>query len=120
MWLRPNKDHQGREFYEYVLIYTDDLLTISKDPNTILKRIDKYFELKLKSIGPPDIYLGAKLKEINVNGQNMWTQSPAAYVKDAVKNCKEWMDKMGLRFPSRCDTPLPTTYRPRCDARAIS
>ena len=67
VWLRPNKDHAGHEFYEYVLIYTDDLLTIGKDPNMILRRIDKYFELKPRSIGPPDIYLGAKLRKVNVN-----------------------------------------------------
>ena len=45
----------------------------------------------------------------------MWTQSAAAYVKEAVKNVEDWMDKMGLKFPSRCDTLMSTTYRPELD-----
>lgn len=115
VWLRPNKDHTGREFYEYVLIYTDDILTIAKEPGKILSRIDKYFTLKPSSIGEPDIYLGAKLRKVERNGQVMWTQSSAAYVKEAIKNVEDWMERMGLKFPARCDTPMPTSYRPELD-----
>ena len=45
----------------------------------------------------------------------MWTQSAASYVKEAVKNMEEWMERMGLKFPAQCDTPMPTTYRPELD-----
>ena len=61
----------GQEFYEYVLIYTDDILSIGKDPKKILARIDKYFKLKPESIHEPDMYLGAKLKKVSHNGQTM-------------------------------------------------
>jgi hypothetical protein len=35
--LRENTDHTGAKFYEYVLIYTDDILAIGKDPKEILR-----------------------------------------------------------------------------------
>jgi hypothetical protein len=38
--------HTGAEFYEYVIMYTDDILAIGKDPSAILSRLNKYFTLR--------------------------------------------------------------------------
>ena len=47
------------QYYEYILLYTDDCLVISDRPESILrKEIGKYFELKEESIGAPSHYLG--------------------------------------------------------------
>jgi len=49
------------QYWEYVLIYVDDLLVISENSKDILAKIDYYFSIKPDSIGPPSMYLGAKL-----------------------------------------------------------
>ena len=64
----------GSPVYEYVLLYTDDVLVISESAKNILcNGISKYFELKEESIGSPDIYLGGKLRLVELeNGVKAW------------------------------------------------
>ena len=65
VWMRPALKDDGTEYWEYVLLYTDDILCISANPErTIRNDIGKYFELKEESIGPPDLYLGGRLREV--------------------------------------------------------
>lgn len=116
VWLRENSDHTGARFYEYVLIYTDDILAIGKNPRAILDRLDKYFTLKRESIKEPDIYLGGKLRCIQgENGTKAWTQSSTGYVREAVVAVENWLAERNMQLPSRCDTPIPTGYRPELD-----
>ena len=62
LWFRPaTRPDDGFKYYEYVLLYVDDCLAISHDAISVLKQLDKYFQMKPGSIGDPDIYLGAKL-----------------------------------------------------------
>ena len=63
IWMRPALKSDGSEYYEYVLLYTDDVLVVSTDGERILRDgIGRYFELKEESIGPPTIYLGGHLR----------------------------------------------------------
>ncbi len=50
-------------YYAYILCYVDDTLCIHHDVLSVLTQINKYLPLKPTSVGNPDIYLGAKLKE---------------------------------------------------------
>jgi hypothetical protein len=61
VWLRPVQNEGGLEFYEYVLIYTDDFQCVSHDPKRILDTIGKHFKLKPKLIKITETYLGANL-----------------------------------------------------------
>jgi hypothetical protein len=47
MAAREYRPH-GAKFYEYVLIYSDDILAIGKDPRReiLLRGLNKYFTLK--------------------------------------------------------------------------
>jgi hypothetical protein len=60
VWMRPAKKSDGSEYYEYILLYTDDALVISDNAENILRNeIGRYFQLKEESIGPPPkLYLG--------------------------------------------------------------
>ena len=50
--------------------------------------------MKPGSIGDPDVYLGAKLRQVQLdNGVWAWGLSSSKYVNEAVKNVKEYMDK---------------------------
>ena len=60
--MKPEIDPDGDKYYSYILCYVDDVLVLHHDTMTTLMKIEKYFKLKLSSIGDPDIYLSAKLK----------------------------------------------------------
>jgi hypothetical protein len=56
------------QVYEYVLLYTDDALSIGVEAESILrKEIGNYFELKVKSIGHPKLYLGGHLSLVDLD-----------------------------------------------------
>ena len=40
IWLRPAMKFNGVEYYEWVLMYVDDILAISMDPTSILKSME--------------------------------------------------------------------------------
>jgi Reverse transcriptase (RNA-dependent DNA polymerase) len=61
MWMRPNTKPSGFKYYEYVLVYTDDILSISHDPMEVLNKLDQHYILKKDSIGPLVQYLGAQI-----------------------------------------------------------
>ena len=70
----------GFEYYSCIFCYVDYILVIHHDSLSVLKRIDSCFKLKPDSIGDPDIYLGAKVKKMNLaNGTWCWTLSPSKY-----------------------------------------
>ena len=67
-------------------MYVDDILAISMDPTAILKSM-KGDTVKYKNgkIEPPEMYLGAKLQEKEINYYSCWTISSAGYIKAAVQ-----------------------------------
>ena len=67
VWMRPAIKSDGTKCYDYVLLYVDDALVVSKNAESILRNeLVRYFELKEESIGPPDHYLGAKSGRSNL------------------------------------------------------
>ena len=115
VWIRPATKSNGFEYYEMVLCYVDDILSISDDPKSTLIALTRTFKLKDDRIEPPDIYLGAQLGIMQVNDVECWTMSAEKYVISAVKNVEEALAKKGLRLPTKCYTPLPTDYRPELE-----
>lgn len=81
---------------------------------SILNQINGYLPLKPTSVGDPDIYLGAKLKETQLpNGIYAWGLSPSKYVNQAVKNCQTHLtEKLNDKYkiPTRADNPFATDY----------
>ena len=59
----------GTTYYEYVLVYVDDVLCISNQPMTTMKGLKESFKLKDDKIEETDVYLGASLSEM-VNETN--------------------------------------------------
>ena len=72
VWMRSSKKDDGTDVWEYFLLYTDDCLVISPKgrggANTLYK-IHLKFELKEESIGPSDIYLGGKKREVTLKNR---------------------------------------------------
>ena len=118
VWMRKAETNDGRQYWEYVLLYTDDCLVISHRGEYLLRQeIGKYFELKDESIGPPDIYLGGKMRNIQLeNGLHAWAFGSSQYVQAAVKNVESYLKERGADpLPARAYTPITTDYRPELD-----
>jgi hypothetical protein len=69
--VKPAFKPSGEEYYEYLFVYTDDILAVGIDPQGVLNNLIKYFTLKPESIKPPDDYLGTKIKKY---GSTEWMQ----------------------------------------------
>ena len=120
LWMKPmTRKGDGLEYYEYILLYVDDVLAIGEDPENVLKKVDKYFGLKPGSMADPSIYLGAKVKQMRMpNGVMAWSLSPSQYVQEAVKNTEIYVkEKLGERWslPKMAKNPFPTGYEPPLD-----
>ena len=119
VWMRAEtRPSDGHQYYAYVLLYVDDILSIHHDAMSQIKSIDKYFHVKPDSMGDPDMYLGAKLRKVTLpNGVEAWSASPAKYVREAVKNIQEYLreDMPGVRLPKKAASPFLRDYAPELD-----
>ena len=88
----------GFEYYEYVLVYVDDLLFISMDPQSIADCLMKDLKFKHGMVAPPEMYLGARMAHKNINGHDCWSMSSVDYINAAVKNVEEKLAREG-----KCD-----------------
>jgi hypothetical protein len=110
----------GFKYYEYILVYVDDVLIISHEPTAHLKTIQAMYELNPASVGPPTRYLGADVEKVmrpgDPTGREYWSFSAHTYVRNAVKNVKLLLQEEGRGLKSTAKTPFPsTTYRPEVD-----
>ena len=98
-------------------MYTDDVLAIGSNAERLIRDgIGRYFELKEESIGPPDIYLGGKMREVTLeNGVKAWAFGSSQYVHAAVKNVEAHLERSNEKLPNKTDTPIQTSYRPELD-----
>jgi hypothetical protein len=62
VWLRPACKPDGTQYYEFVLIYVDDILVSSHDPDQVMKMLGEHYTLKKGSVKTPSEYLGAEIK----------------------------------------------------------
>ena len=68
------------------------------DATAILKSMEgDTVKYKNDKIEPPEMYLGAKLKEKVMNVQKCWTITSTDYVKAAVQTIRDSMNKPGCK-----------------------
>ena len=115
VWLKPAVKPNGQTYYEYILCYVDDILSVSLNATSILKSIQVNFKLKDDKIEPPSDYLSAVLGQMDIDGKTSWYLSSEKYVKSAVKNVEQILQKGSQKLPSKCKTPLSSSYRPELD-----
>jgi hypothetical protein len=70
VWMRPAVKPNGEKYYEYIFVYTDDIMVISHEPKPILEKLNVYFLLKPDSIGQPNLYWGASILQFTVKGDS--------------------------------------------------
>ena len=120
LWYKPMiRPEDGFKYYAYLLLYVDDCLAIHHDATSALEELDKFFMMKPGSIGDPDIYLGAKLRKVQLdNGVWAWSMSPSKYVQESVRNVEEYLaaNYGGRKLNKRASAPWPNRdYSPELD-----
>jgi hypothetical protein len=100
VWLRPTFKPDGFEYYEMVLCYVDDILSISHDPESSLWGLQSTFKLKDDKVEEPEMYLGAQLGKMQIDA-DCWTMSSDKYVSAAVpkKMLKNHLRKRDYVYP---------------------
>ena len=118
VWLRPGMRDDGAEYYEYIVLYVDDILAASTNPTAVLKSLEgETVKYKNNKIEPPQIYLGAKLALKEIDGVKCWTVTSVDYIKAAVQTIKEALSKQKKwRLPTRANTPMMASFVPELDS----
>ena len=117
VWMRPGIKSDGSTYWQYVLLYVDDILSIMEEPEKFIREeLGQRFTVKEKSIGKPSQYLGNKVSEVKLaNGTSCLSFSSSQYVQNAVKNVEEYLRKCNEKLPSRVKSPWSSCYRPETD-----
>jgi hypothetical protein len=81
------------------------VLAISLDAKKTMLGIPADFKLRDNKIAEPDMYLGATLSKMELEGNKWcWAMSPEQY--------KEELARKGRRLPTKCVTPFLCDYAP--------
>ena len=122
VWFKPSTKPDGFQYYEYVLIYVDDILVLSHQPNITMKALGELYRLKEGSVGIPERYLGATVKQWHFPEDATkvrWGLCSNQYVTEAIKNVELELQECGQRLPTKTSTPLSSGYRPELDVSPL-
>ena len=117
VWMRKGVNAAGMDVWEYVLVYSDDLLIVALHPEDIAAMIDQHCKLKDGSVKVPDQYLGANIGMMSLaDGNAYWYMSSDSYTKAALENVEIWLKKKGLRgLPTKTACVFPSGWKPELD-----
>ena len=111
-------------YYEYMVVYVDDVICISESPEHWIDLLSKQY--RLREIGPPKRFLGSDIKSkqyMDEDGhvRSCWAFGSDSYVKDACSIAEEHMKRNGISYPStrRHGSSSPYSsqaYRPELDS----
>ena len=99
IWYRHAVKPNGFEYYEYVLIFVDDILNISHDTKATMETLGTLYHLNTGSVGPHDCYLGGNVGRFQLDDGTMaWFMSANDYVKASCANVVTMLEKDGLKL----------------------
>jgi len=115
VWLRRAAKPDGEHYYEYILCYVDDIMSISYEPERPLKQIQERFKFKKDKMVSPEVYLGGNIEKKTINGHDTWTLCSLNYVKAAIKTITEAAVKRGIKVNNKPKIPMHANYYPELD-----
>jgi len=120
VWYRAACKEDGFEYYEYLLVYVDDILAISHKPGIIMKTIQKQYRLKDEPMAPKQ-YLGAVIKQWSIPNElrPVWCMSATNYIKEALRCLEIELARSGKTLRGKPSTPMQTNYRPELDVSPL-
>jgi hypothetical protein len=120
VWYKAAKKEDGFKYYQYILVYVDDILVIAQKLMPIMATIQKAYRLKEEPCLPKD-YLGAKIKNWSIPNETrqVWSMNCTQYLKEAVKNVENELAKSNYVLRGKPNTPMQSGYRPELDISPI-
>ena len=118
VWYRPATKADGLEVYEYVLVYSDDLIMIGLKPEEIAVQISQHYKFKDNLWEKPKQYLGSNVGEMVLpNGITSWYMSSEEYCKAAIQNVEAWLNRRDqhARLPTKTACVFPSKWKPELD-----
>ena len=107
IWMIDKGDH-----YEYIAVYVDDLLVVSRDPGSLIDVLLKKYKFKLKGTGPISYHLGCDffrdddgnlcyaprkyIEKMLANYQRIFGQMPRQVLSPLIKGDHPELDKTEL------------------------
>ena len=111
--IRKVINDDGCEYYEYMLLCVDNCLCIYGQPQEAFEEVNRYFPMKAFSIGPANIYLGAKVGKLQLpNGVEAYAIIMSQHVQESVKNVDKYLHDRGIALFNKALTPLLANYSP--------
>ena len=88
VWFRYAMKYNSTDYYQHVLLYTDNVLAIMENPEYFIRHDQsKIFVVEPNSILPPTQYLVNEVSYVTLeNDLNAWSFRSFQYVQDTVKN----------------------------------
>ena len=63
VWIRPTTKSNGEQYYEYLLVYIDNIMSIIEEPEITINKLKRRFSIREETVESPKKYLGADIKE---------------------------------------------------------
>ena len=115
VWMRKALRPDNSAYYEYILIYTDDILILSLTPRDIMSMISNRYLVKPDSIKPLSTYLGNETGIYPTKSGGKWFLSANTYVKNALANLDLWAEENNVSIKRYSKSPFPDKYQPGLD-----
>ena len=120
VWLKQDMRSDSFSYYTYILVYIDDILIVSDNPTKYMAQLKANYYVKESSIGPPNIYLGSRVKLVkDRSGNRAYATSSDDYIKEAIKVVEQRMKELSLNFTKSAkaaQNPFSNVkYRPELD-----
>jgi len=112
VWYRPSTKPNDTKYYEYLIVYVDDILVLSHWCKEVMETIEGIYRLK-EPASKPVSYLG--VLEWSISGDKMWAMSSQSYVKEVIRCVEMELQKTGHRLTGKPTTPMTSGYRPKLD-----
>ena len=103
IWMRPKEDH-----YEYIGVYVDDLIIISKECKAIIDALEGPYKFKLKGTEPIKFYLGCNYYR---DKDGVLCYEPRQYIEKMLQN----YERIYGELPKKVQSPLEKGDHPELD-----
>ena len=110
------KEHEDGH-YEYIARYVDDVMIFSKDPMSIMRKLEEHFTMK--GIGKPRYYLGGDVMDLDES----WEKEGLTQAFSAETYINELLPKtakmLGIEQFHKANSPHDQNYHPELDTSAF-
>ena len=124
VYRRRNSKPSGDPYYEYIIVYVDDIICVSHEPQKWMNLLANIY--RLRDVGIPTKFLGSNIKRwtyVDAAGQlsQCWALGSETYVKEACAVVDKQMKLHNLSYPSTrrhgANSPFSSSaYRPELDS----